>query len=108
MKTIELKSKKLFVGLDSNIDYSRWESFSSNTKFDEINKPQGLVYFEVDSLLAASILTQKFIKEFRLGSSNWTGGVVLDSSMNFVANVSCNGRVWDNKDWKIAKEIELC
>ncbi|MCC5919680.1 MAG: hypothetical protein LAT68_05955 [Cyclobacteriaceae bacterium] len=108
MNTIELNSEKLYIGLGSNIDYSRWESFSINARIDELNKPQGLVYFEVDSLKMAADLTQKFIKEYRLGSSNWTGGIVLNSSLEFVANVSYNGRVWDSVDWRIAKEIELC
>ena len=108
MKTIELRSEKLYVGLGSTIDLSRWESFSTNERISELLKPDGLVYFEVNSLKEAADLTQKFISEYRLGSSNWTGGVVLDSSMNFLANISYNGRVWDNKDWKIANEIELC
>jgi hypothetical protein len=28
--------------------------------------------------------------------------------MKFVANISYNGRVWDNENWQDAKEIELC
>lgn len=108
MKSIELKINKLYVGLGSTIDFGRWESFSSNARIDELDKPQGLVYFEVESLGEAACLTQKFIKEFKLGSSNWTGGIVLSSNMEFVAHISYNGRVWDNEDWRIAKEIEVC
>lgn len=107
MKTLELKNEKLYVGLGSSIDFSRWESFSTYDRIDELNKPNGLVYFEVDSLKEASDLTQRFIKEFNLGSSNWRGGTVLNYSKNFVANVSYNGRVWDKKDWTKAKEIRL-
>jgi hypothetical protein len=108
MKTMELKSDKLYVGLGSTIDFSRWDSFSRNERIDELYKPDGLVYFEVSSLKEAVDLTQKFIKQYRLGASNWTGGIVLDISMNFFAKVSYNGRVWDNENWRIAKEIELC
>jgi hypothetical protein len=105
---LNLKSDKLYVGLGSTIDFSRWESFSRNERIDEFNKLNDLVYFEVGSLKEASELTQKFIKEYRLGASNWLGGIVLDSSAKFIANISYNGRVWDNIDWFIAKEIEVC
>jgi hypothetical protein len=105
---VNLIKAKFYVGLGSTIDFSKWESFSRNVRMDELERPKGLVYFEVDSLKEASNLTQKFIKEFNLGASNWIGGVVLDSSMKFVANISYNGRVWDNENWQDAKEIELC
>lgn len=108
MNNIELKNKKLFVGLGSTIDFQRWESFSTNARIDELKKPNGLVYFEVNSLKDAANLTQKFIKEYRLGSSNWTGGIVLNYDMEFVAHISYNGRIWDSEDWQTAKEIELC
>lgn len=107
-KDIDLKKENLFVGLGSTVDFSRWESFSRNERIDETLKFSGLVYFEVSSLKEASELTQKFIREYRLGSSNWLGGLVLDHDLKFKAKVSYNGRVWDNQDWKIAKEIELC
>ena len=105
---LELKSNKLYVGLGSTMDYSRWASFSINTRVDELQKPEGLAYFAVNSLKEASNLTQKFIQEYRLSSSNWIGGVVLNSEMEVIAHISYNGRVWDNADWRIAKEIELC
>ena len=105
---VNLIKAKFYVGLGSTIDFSKWESFSRNVRMDELKRPKGLVYFEVDSLKEASNLTQKFIKEYRLASSNWIGGIVLDSSMKFVANISDNGRVWDNENWQDAKEIELC
>src|SRR5690554_2833777 len=108
MKNIISKNEKIYVGLGSTIDFSRWESFSTNQKIDELYKPNCLIYYEVNSLTEAVNLTQKFIKEFRLGSSNWLGGRVLDGSMNFKAHISYNGRVWDNEDWKTAKEILLC
>jgi hypothetical protein len=52
-------------------------------------------------------MTQKFITEFNLGASNWTGGNVYDGHFNFKACISYNGRVWDNEDWRIAKEIDV-
>jgi len=70
-------------------------------------KPDGLVYFEVANLKEASILSRKFIEYFDLNSSNWTGGRVCDENFNFIAQISYNGRIWDNEDWKISKEIEL-
>jgi hypothetical protein len=108
MNSIELKNEKLYVGLGSSINMSTWHSSSRNVQMEELNKPEGLVYFEVNSLKDASDLVKKFINDFRLGSSNWIGGVVLDSSMNFVAKISYNGRVWDNEDWRNAKEIKVC
>lgn len=105
---VNLIKAKFYVGLGSIIDFSKWESFSRNVRMDELERPKGLVYFEVDSLKEASNLTLKFIREFNLAASNWIGGIVLDSSMKFVANISYNGRVWDNENWQDAKEIELC
>jgi hypothetical protein len=102
------QKEKLFVGLGSCIDVSRWDSFSSNDKFQQLQNPNGLVYFEVESLKAASELVNKFIKAYNLGSSSFDGGYVIDENMNFKAKVSYNGRVWDNEDWRVSKEIELC
>jgi hypothetical protein len=101
-------SEKFYVGLGATIDVSRWESFSLNEKIQELGNSKGLVYFEVSSLKEASDLTRKFIKDCRLGASHWIGGIVLDDSLNFKAYISYNGRVWDNEDWKIAKEIKIC
>lgn len=108
MSTTELNRDILYVGIGATIDYSRWEFFSSNKRIEELQKPKGLVYFEVNSLKEAVELVRNFISEYRLGSSNWIGGLVTDSLMNFVAKISYNGRVWDNEDWKVAKEIEVC
>lgn len=104
---LEKQPEKLYVGLGSTIDFSRWESFSRNEKIEETLKPDGLVYFEVQNLYEAVNITKKFIDEFKLGASNWLGGLVLDSGMNFKAHISYNGSVWDNEDWRIAKEIIL-
>lgn len=107
MNTIDNYTKELFVGLGSEIDYSRWGSFSANRKYEELNKPDGLVYLKVENLKEASVLVTNYIKYFSLGSSNWTGGLVLDKNYNFVARVSYNGRVWDSENYQTAKEI-LC
>ena len=72
----------------------------------ELQKPKGLVYFEVNSLLEAKNLTQKFIKEFNLGGSNWVGGRVVDEVNNFIARISYNGRVWEGEDYP-CEEIEI-
>lgn len=109
MKTseAELKKEKLFVGLGSTFDLSKWEFFSTNQKIDELFKPNSLIYFEVVSLKEASILTRKFITHFSLSSSNWTGGVVLNDDQKFTANISYNGRIWGNENLNIAKEISV-
>lgn len=101
-------AEKLFVGLGSSIDFSRWESFSRNAKQEQIAKPDDLIYFEVNSLKEASLLCRQFIEQFELSSSNWTGGIVLDEKMEFKARISFNGKIWDNLDWTIAKEIDVC
>jgi hypothetical protein len=36
----------------------------------------------------------KCIREWSLGSGNWSDGEVTDGNSNFVAYMSCNGRVW--------------
>ncbi len=100
-------TNKMFVALGSTIDHNKWSSFSRNEAIQESLKPDGLVYYEVGSLREASELTRKFINEFRLSSSNWNGGKVCDENFNLIAHISYNGRVWDNEDWKIAKEIEI-
>jgi len=107
-QTILNSLSSLYVGLGSTRDISRWDYFSGNMKVQEISKPDGMVYFQVNSLRDASDLCQKFIREFNLSSSNWVGGAVLDGNLSFVARVSYNGRVWDNKDFKSSKEIDLC
>ncbi len=104
---ISTNANKLYVGLGSTIHHGKWASFSRNEVLAEVAKPDGLVYFEVTSLKDATVLTKKFIDEFNLSSSNWAGGIVCDENFNFVAHISYNGRVWDNEDWKIAKEIDV-
>ena len=105
---MEISSCKFYVGLGSTVAIFKWNSFSTNQRVEELSKPNGLAYFGVDSLKEAAELTQIFINEFNLGSSNWTGGIVLDNTLNFVAKVSYNGRIWDSEDWQSAKEIIEC
>jgi hypothetical protein len=102
-----IASGKLFVALGSTRHHAKWLTFTEGETLAENDKPEGLYYVEVNSLKEASILTQKFIEYFGLSSSNWTGGRVCDENLNFVARVSFNGRIWDNDDFKICKEIDL-
>ncbi|NJX15282.1 hypothetical protein [Tamlana crocina] len=104
----QLQTSPIFVALGSEIDFFRFPQISTNAKIEELGKRNELIYHQVDDLKAASMLCKEFIKEHRLGSSNWMGGRVVDENYNFVAQVSYNGRVWDNEDWEISKEIEIC
>ena len=103
---LQLFNKKLFVSLGSEIDLNRFAQYSNNQKFQEIQKPKGLVYFEVNNLLEARNLTQKFISEFDLSGSNWVGGRVIDEKNNFIAQISYNGRIWESENYP-CKEIEI-
>jgi hypothetical protein len=106
---IQKRESKLFVQLSSTIDGSRFEEMSRNAKIEEILKPEGTVFVEVNSLQQAVKLCREFISRFNLGSSNWLGGLIVDDNFNFIARVSFNGRVWNNteENWKIAKEIAI-
>ncbi|WP_439479166.1 hypothetical protein [Chryseobacterium aquaticum] len=103
---LQLFNKKLFVSLGSEIDPNRFPQYSNNQKFQEIQKPKGIVYFEVNNLLEAKNLTQKFISEFDLSGSNWVGGRVIDEKNNFIAQISYNGRIWESENYP-CKEIEI-
>ena len=103
---LQIFDKKLFVSLGSAIDPHQFSQYSNNQKFVELQKPNGLVYFEVNDLLEAKNLTQKFIKEFDLGGSNWVGGRVIDEENNFIAQISYNGRVWESENYP-SKEIVI-
>lgn len=102
----QILKRKLFVSLGSAIDPHRFYQYSNNQKFEELQKPKGLIYFEVSSLLEAKNLTQKFINEFNLGGSNWVGGRVIDEENKFIARISYNGRVWESENYP-CKEIEI-
>lgn len=99
-------NQKLFVSLGAEIDTSRFSQYSNNQQNQELQKPKGLVYFEVNNLMEAKELIQKFILEFDLLGSNWIGGRVIDAENNFIARISYNGRIWENEDFP-CKEIEI-
>lgn len=104
---VQLFNKSLFVSLGSEIDMFRFSQISTNAKIDEHRKPNGLIYFQIENIKAASQLCRKFINEFNLGSSNWIGGRIIDEHNNFIAQVSYNGRVWNNEESTNAQEIEI-
>lgn len=105
---IQKKAKSLYVALGSEMAIYRFPQLSSSEKLEELSKPNGFVYFKVDDLKSASQLCRDFISEFNLGASNWIGGRVVDENFDFIAWVSYNGRVWDDENWSIAKEIQIC
>lgn len=102
-----LFKKPLFVSLASQIDKSRFSQISINAKIEELNKPNGMIYFQVENIKAASKLCRKFINEFNLGASNWIGGRVIDEEYNFIAQISYNGRAWNDEESSKAQEIVL-
>ena len=58
---------------------------------------------EVESLSAASVAVRKFIELNDLGSSDFGGGEVYDSSTNMlIAKVSYNGRIWNSQGVEIS------
>lgn len=107
MRNIENQTRNLFVSLGSEIDIERFFQYSKNMQIEELMKPKEFIYFQVLNLNLANVLCQDFIKFYNLGGSNWIGGRIIDEHNNFVARISYNGRVWDNEDWKIAKEIVI-
>jgi hypothetical protein len=62
---------------------------------------------EVDSLEDASSACLQYIAKHNLGSGNWTGGSVFDRMGYKVAEVSYNGRVWDNCGKELLAELRL-
>ena len=106
MKIIK-KDRRMFVQLASNYDFERFVQMSNSEQWDLLHNPKQSVFVEVDSLKNAVTLCSQYIDRFNLGGSSWTGGLIVDENYNFIANVSYNGRVWDNADWRKAKEI-LC
>lgn len=104
---IQKSESKMFVQLATVFDAYRFSQLSINAQIQELNKPDGNIFFEIISLNDASLLCRKFIDRFDLGSSNWVGGKIIDEQFNFIAKISYNGRIWDNEDWRKANEI-LC
>jgi hypothetical protein len=104
---ISISNEKLFVQLATAFDFERFEQMSKNQKIEELNKPCGNIFFEVNSINEAVSLCSRFIDNNNLGASNWCGGLIVNENFKFIATVSYNGKVWDNEDWKKAKEIKL-
>lgn len=104
----QLMTNKLYVALGSVRNYHKMPQLSQSAKLEEMLKPEDFGYVEVKNLLEAKELVYKYIQMYDLGASNWTGGRIIDEHMNFVAAISYNGRVWDDEDYKKAKEIEVC
>ncbi len=105
---IQKVNTKMMVQLSSQVDPFRYGQLSSSEQILETRKPNESIFFEVKSFKEAAELCRKFIKQYNLGGSNWTGGLIVDENFNFLATVSYNGRVWDSEDWRNAKEIEIC
>ena len=104
---LPLKNKKLLLQLSSVPDLSRIEYFSRNVRYKENFRPYGNCFVEVDDLFTAKEICLDFIDHYELTSSNWTGGLIKNKRNEFVANISYNGRVWDDQDYRLAKEITL-
>lgn len=62
---------------------------------------------QVANFADASNKCRAYITKNCLGSSNFTGGRIENGEGQFIARVSYNGRVWDNENLHIAKEISL-
>jgi hypothetical protein len=104
---IAKKTTKMFVQLASDYDYRRFEQMSRSEQIKLLQDPKQSVFVEVDSFKNAVVLCNQYIERFNLGGSSWAGGLIVDDNYDFIASVSYNGRVWDNEDWRKAKEI-LC
>lgn len=62
---------------------------------------------KVYSFKQASEVARKFIEDNELGSSNWSGGAILQDGKQ-IAFVTYNGRVWEGiKRDENSKEIEI-
>jgi hypothetical protein len=101
------KDTKMFVQLPSNYDFERFEQIYRSEQLSLLQNPNQSVFVEVNSFKDASKLCSQYIDKFNLGGTSWTGGLMFNENYDFIANVSFNGRVWDNEDWRKAKEI-LC
>ena len=68
---VQKNNNSLYVAIGSVMDLGRFSQFSTNAKIEELKKPNGYIYFQVENLEAASKLCRQFIHEFNLGGSNW-------------------------------------
>ena len=102
---MNVKKQNLWVCLDSTVSEFRYFQLSLSEQIEEQFKDKERVYFQVSNLAEASEVCQRYIAHFNLGSSNWTGGRVINDSSDFVASISYNGRIWDSEEYAEAKEI---
>lgn len=104
MEQIKKITSKFHVSLRSQIDISRLFQYSSIAQFEELQKPNDFEYYQTISLYEVQLSWLKFIETNNLGGSNWVGGIVVGIDKNFVAKISYNVRIWDNENWRLAKE----
>lgn len=104
---MKIKKQNLWVCLDSTVSPFRYFQLSENEKVEERLKDKENVYFQVSNLAEAREVCQRYIAHFNLGSSNWTGGRVINDNSEFVANISYNGRIWDSEEFKNTREIKI-
>lgn len=100
-----VKKQNLRVCVSSTISPLVYMQMSRSQQAEEIHKEMKAVYLRVSSLAEASDFCRRHIEKYNLGSSNWTGGRVINDNAEFVACVSYNGRVWDSEEYDNAKEI---
>jgi hypothetical protein len=104
------RKQELYLVISSyaNIDYFHSES-SRNEILRELFKVLPKQTFLIQSLREASEICRKYIKQYDLGSSNFSGGYVYNLDNKFVAEISFNGKVWDKpydfENWKSRNEI---
>jgi hypothetical protein len=61
---------------------------------------------EVISMKEARTKCMKYIDDNDLGGGNWSGGDILDDNGKFLAHISYNGRIWEERNWTpTTKEI---
>lgn len=104
----QIIDQRLFIQLATSFDEIRFNQMSKSEQMEELNKPEGSLFYEIKTIKEASELCSVFINKFNLGSSNWAGGKIVNQNFDFIATVSYNGRVWYNEDWRQTKEIKIC
>lgn len=106
MSALSKYESELFVSLGSNLDVERFFQYSTNIQIEELKKPRGFVYYQVETLKNASKLCREFIHHFNLGSSSWIGGRVINKAGHPIAFISYNGRIWENNQYR-CQEIKM-
>lgn len=65
------------------------------------------LYVPCDCLEHAIAIVRHFIEINYLGGGNFTGGRIVDTDFNFIAQVSYNGRVWATDNKEIPTDLSL-